>query len=149
MALLIALLCDTSSRPVKDPFLRVVQDGIRRVRLDWKKSDDRERLVRDAFAPLEMDYVLVALDWSVEDHLESDDNEEFGKFRGTSRLGGKKNVLTPEFRNHLWRRGMLFMESPERIVPRSCALMFALPENGEWVGYVVVRFKSCDLPARP
>ncbi|HEX7901467.1 MAG TPA: hypothetical protein VF950_27155 [Planctomycetota bacterium] len=124
--------------------------GIQRVRAGAKS----EEMIRKAFAPVELTYVRYVAQLEIGDHLESNNEEEFGKFKPLSRLGGKRDLITEDVFQALREKDGIvgFDEDWTLVVPAPAddlttfgrTLIFTLPDDGtpSWKTYVVIGFPA-------
>ncbi len=132
--------------------------GIQLVRDVRVKNPERiEQTIRAAFAPVQLTYVRYVPVLDIGDHLESNNDEEFGKFKPLTRLGGKRDLLTEEVVQGLQTRDGVAGCNGEWdfVVPGPAddlttlgrTLIFTLPDGTlradgtpHWTSYVVIGF---------
>ena len=138
-----------------------LRGGIERVRAGYlmRKDADVEELVRESFKPAELTYVHYVPTLEIGDHLESDNDEEFQKFKPLTRLGGNRDLITEEVYKGLCERdGMVGFNSdwalvvPDKeddLTALGRTLIFTLPDETvkadgkpKWGKYVVIGFQA-------
>ncbi len=139
----------------KAPETGLVRRAVREVRERWtgKAPEVVEEMARGAFRPWRLKYVCFVPRLVIGDHLESDNDEEFQKFKPGTRLGGKRDLLTREVVEVLDANGGLaYIDLDRPLAPPAgdlpClgyCLIFTLPGETGWTSYVVVGFD----PATP
>jgi hypothetical protein len=132
--------------------------GIARVREAWRAQPgaDLGDAVAAAFDPVPLSYVRHVRKVEVGDHLESDNGEEFAKFKPLTRLGGKRDLLTPEVHGLLSEGGgvagvttdwvFVAPDADDDLRRYGKTLIFTLPDGPAWSSYVVVGF--AELPEK-
>lgn len=147
---------DSGGIPARPP-VQPLRRAVWRIRAEWSRSgpQDLDARARVAFAPSTVRYFRCVPRLEIGDHLESDDAEEFQKFKPLGRLGGKRDLLTAEVVALLDRdEGLVGFRNGEAVAVgraddltafASC-LIFTMPtgrpaEGGRrWSSYAVVRF---------
>jgi hypothetical protein len=135
--------------------------GIERVREARLNRDDSsvEEMIRKAFEPAELTYVRFVPTVQIGDHLESDNDEEFQKFKPLTRLGGNRDLITEEVYKGLCEGdgivgfdGRLTLVVPDKaddLTSLGRTLIFTLPDGTvqadgrpKWEKYVVLGFPA-------
>jgi hypothetical protein len=136
-----------------------VRAAIGAIRSAWLKREygNVEEGIKKAFAAVDVEvtYAHYAPKLAVGDHLESDNGEEFLKFKPLGRLGGKRDLLTQEVVDALNEgEGIVGLDWERAVVPKRThdlfghgkCLVFTLPHgtaDGKpaWSAYVVVAYR--------
>ncbi len=135
--------------------------GVGRVREARLKRNDSmvDQTIRKAFEPVELTYVRYVSNVEIGDHLESDNDEEFQKFKPLTRLGGNVDLITEEvYRGLCERDGIVGFDGNRALVVPDPAddltslgrtLIFTLPDGTvkadgkpNWDNYVVIGFSA-------
>jgi hypothetical protein len=115
LAAVVLLLLDVSGLP-QDVRTHDAKLGraIMRARRAWHRraftKETAPGMVRRAFENLEFDFIHYAPEFKIGDWLENDCGEEFQKFKGLGRFGGRQNQLTERVLAMLRKnRGVVFL----------------------------------------